>query len=100
MYYIDNYDLEFDSIYTQPRRYDSLCPDQTEYFTVTTIFHQWHKDLWLQAYDPMGRMVYQQMARPEEKKLELNVSSWQPGMYYFRLVYGDTMVASEKIIVQ
>jgi hypothetical protein len=146
-----NYDLEYDTVYNQPRRYDSLCPDTitsstifpdcdvvvdvqgltnedhcnlhaypnpahnilhidmpecirkettTAHFKVTTTFQQWHKDLWLQAYDPMGRMVYQQMVRPEEKKLELNVSSWQPGMYYFRLVYGDTMVASEKIIVQ
>ncbi|HTX87707.1 MAG TPA: T9SS type A sorting domain-containing protein [Bacteroidales bacterium] len=147
-----NEDLEYDSIYTQPHRYDSLCPDsiqsgtlyfqcdvevgirenvintekvkmhiypnpasdilhvempeciqkesKTEHFTVTTIFHQRYKDLWLQAYDAMGRMVFQQMVRPGEKEVMLNVSAWSPGMYYFRLVYGDTMVASQKAIIE
>ena len=145
-----NYDLEYDTIYNQPRRYDSLCPDtiisgtifpdcdvvvdvrgsmtkehcslhaypnpahtkvhidlpdciiketKTTHFTVTSTIYQWHKDLWLQAYDPMGRMVYQQMVKPGEKEVTLNVSTWSRGMYYLRLVYGDTMVASEKIII-
>jgi hypothetical protein len=146
-----NENLEYDSIYTQPRRYDSLCPDtitsgtllfqcdvvtgiqepvintgkvrmhiypnpasdilhvempeciqkesKTEHFTVITVFHQWHKDLYLQVFDLLGRLVYQQTVKPGEKEVILDVSTWNPGMYYFRLIYGDAMVASEKVIV-
>jgi hypothetical protein len=48
----------------------------------------------------MGKMVFQQMVKPGEKEVTMDVSLWSPGMYYFRLVYGDTMVAGEKILIE
>jgi hypothetical protein len=39
-------------------------------------------------------------AMEKKQGIELDVSQWQRGMYYFRLVYGDAMVAGEKVIVE
>ena len=146
-----NLDLDFDSIYTQPRVYDSLCPDsitsgtlffqcdvttglqepvkntekvrmhifpnpareiihvempeclqketKTEHLTVTTIFHKWNKPMQLEVFDYFGKLIYSQTVHPSEKEISLDVSGWNPGMYFFRLIYGDTMVASEKVVV-
>jgi hypothetical protein len=35
-----------------------------------------------------------------EEKIQIDISGWQKGMYLFRLVYGNSMVASEKVIVK
>lgn len=145
-----NANLEFDSIYTRPFTYDSLCPypitsstlsfpcdvvtavqepafntervkmlvypnpgseiitvrmpeciqkpSQTEHFNVITVFHKWTKDLQLQVFDLFGKLVDQKTIKPDEKEISLNVTSWNPGVYFFRLIYGDTMVASEKFV--
>jgi hypothetical protein len=147
-----NLDLEFDSIYTQPRVYDSLCPDtitsgtlffqcdvvtnvqepvkntekvrmhifpnpvreivhvempeclqketKTEHLTVTTIFHKWNKPMQLEVFDYFGKLIYSQTVQPSEKEISLDVSGWNPGIYFFRLIYGDTMVACEKLVVE
>lgn len=146
-----NSDLEYDSIYTQPRTYDSLCPDTipsgtlffncdiitgmqepvkntakvrmkvypnpacevvhiimpeclqrqtaTRHFNVTTIFHQWNKELELQVFDGFGRPVTTCMIQPGEKETTIDISTWPGGIYLFRLVYLDTIVATEKVVV-
>jgi hypothetical protein len=145
-------DLEFDSIYTQPLTYDSLCPHAivsdtlffqcdvitgmqepakdtekvrmkvypnparetvhvqmpqciqrettTTHLTVTTIFRQWSKPLHLEVYDGFGRLITRQQVQPDEKEVMLQVASWSPGVYLLRLVYLDTLVATEKLVVE
>jgi hypothetical protein len=147
-----NSDLEFDSIYTQPFTYDSLCPHaivsdtlffqcdvvtgmqepakdtekvrmkvypnparetvhvqmpqciqretSTTHLTVTTIFHQWTKPLHLEVYDGFGRLITRQQVQPDEKEVMLQVASWSPGVYLLRLVYLDTVVATEKLVIR
>ena len=146
-----NSDLEYDSIYTKPRVYDSLCPNpitsstlystcdlatsvrepafntervkmhlfpnpattvlhvempeciqknsKTEHLNVTTVLHKWNKELQLRVFDFMGRQVFYKCVKPQEKEVILDVSSWQSGMYFFQLLYGDTVVAEAKGIV-
>ena len=146
-----NSDLEYDSIYTKPRVYDSLCPNpitsstlystcdlatsvrepafntervkmhlfpnpattvlhvempeciqknsKTEHLNVTTILHKWNKELQLRVFDFMGRQEFYKSVKPQEKEVILDVSSWQSGMYFFQLLYGDTVVAEAKGIV-
>ncbi len=145
-------DLEYDSIYTRPFTYDSLCPHaivsdtlffqcgvitgmqepakntekvrmkvypnpasetvhvqmpqciqreaSTAHLTVTTIFHQWSKPLQLEVYDGFGRLLSLQQVQPDEKEVMLQVASWSPGVYLLRLVYLDTVVATEKLVVE
>jgi hypothetical protein len=72
----------------------------TAHLTVTTVFHQWNKDLQFAVYDNFGRLVLQQAVKPDEKEVVLNVSSWAHGIYLLRLVYLDTVVATEKMVVE
>jgi hypothetical protein len=147
-----NSDLEYDSIYTRPFTYDSLCPHaiisdtlfpqcsvitglqepakntekvkmkvypnparelvhvqmpqciqretSTSHLTITTIFHQWNKDLQFAVYDNFGRLVMLRPVKPDEKEVLLNVASWATGIYLLRLVYLDTVVATEKLVVE
>lgn len=147
-----NSDLEYDSIYTQPFTYDSLCPhaivsdtlypqcdvimgmqepakntpkvkmhvypnpchtvlhvgmpeciqkeSKTEHYTVTTIFHQRNKDLLLQCFDLFGKSILTIPVKPGEKEAVIDVSQWKRGIYFLRLQYGDSMVASEKVVVE
>ena len=146
-----NQNLDYDSIYTQPRVYDSLCPypvtsstlffqcdlalgmmepmkdtqkvrmhvypnpgneiihvempeciqkqTETEHLTVTTIFHKWYKDLEFEVFDLFGKLIYNQLVKPSDREILINVSGWNSGMYYFRLSSGGTVVATEKVIV-
>ncbi|MDP1623330.1 MAG: T9SS type A sorting domain-containing protein [Bacteroidales bacterium] len=146
-----NQDLGYDTVYTQPMVYDSLCPHaitnstlyfncdlavgtgeqgittekvrmkvypnpghrivhvkmperiqkqaETEHFKVITTFHQWHKNLEFEVYDIFGKRVYKRIIIPLEKEFQIDVSAWKSGMYLFRLSYGGTMVADEKVIV-
>jgi hypothetical protein len=147
-----NSNLEYDTLYTQPFAYDSLCPHaivsdtlffqcdvitgmqepakntekvkmkvypnpagevvhvqmpqciqretSTTHLTITTIFHQWSKDFQFAVYDNFGRLVLQRPVKPDEKEVTLNVASWAPGIYLLRLVYLDTVVAAEKLVVE
>jgi len=145
-----NSDLEYDSIYTQPFVYDSLCPYpipsdtipldcvvvgmddpfveseksslkvypnpasnkihivipeqlKTETaipsFNVTTVYHQWHSAI-LEIYDLFGRKMYSKEVRKGDQEFEIDVSSWQVGMYVVRLVYRGETMATEKVVVK
>ncbi len=147
-----NQNLGYDTIYTQPMVYDSLCPHpittstlyfncdlavgipeplseaakvsmhvypnpgreiihvdmpqciqkqtETEHLAVTTIFHKWYKDLEFEVFDLFGRPVYRQVVKPSEKEVLINVSGWSSGIYFIRLSYSGTTVATEKLVVQ
>lgn len=147
-----NSNLEYDSIYTRPFTYDSLCPHaivsdtlfpqcdvitgmqgpvkntekvkmkvypnpahetvhvqmpqciqretSTAHLTITTVFHQWNKDLQFAVFDNFGRLVLQRAVKPDEKEVVLDVASWAHGIYLLRLVYLDTVVGREKLVVE
>jgi hypothetical protein len=145
-----NQELDWDSIYTVPRTYDSLCPypitsstlffncdittsveetginsgstqmkvfpnpgsgnitimipefiqteSETQHLKVVTVFHQWKRNLILQVFDSFGRHVLSKEVRPAEKAINLDVSGWKEGMYFFRLTYNDQPVATAKFV--
>ena len=73
---------------------------ETEHLSVTTIFHKWYKDLEFEVFDLFGRPVYRQVVKPSEKEVLVNVSGWSSGIYFIRLSYSGTTVATEKLVVQ
>lgn len=145
-----NSTLQWDSIYTHPYTYDSLCPnpivsdtidpscnlvvnieeplnnpethqmnifpnptkgkltvilpkyilvrDNTPPIKSETIYHQWKSTI-LYAYDLNGNQVFQKEIPMNEPQLELHVSGWAKGMYFFKLVYNGNSVDEKKIIV-
>ena len=68
-------------------------------FQSTTIYHQWKSTI-LEAYDLNGRQVFQKEIPKDQSQLEVDVSTWSKGMYFFRLIYNKQMVAGEKVIIE
>jgi len=150
-FYKINTDLEYDSIYTMPRMYDSLCPypivsdtvdpdcglivsiqdpekdpesfnlkvypnpardkitiEIPEYlqkqsgpagFQATTVYHQWGSAI-LELYNLFGMKMTEREVIRAEKKVEVDVSDLQAGMYVIRLVFQDQVVANSKFVVE
>ncbi len=106
-----NKELEYDSIYTQPRVYDSLCPypiisDTIDLDTTTVnlpeLYKQMHrmkvmpnpassklyftlgdlaKGTVIQLYNISGTLVKTINVLPNRKEYEMNISSLPPGFY-------------------
>lgn len=144
--------LEFDSVYTMPRIYDSLCSypivsdtvnlddcgvisaihdplSESDYYRlkiypnpvkdkmtielpqyllrqtssgsiqIMTIYHQW-KTATLEIYDLFGKLKYSNEIPKKMEKIELDVSSWDNGMYVVREVFMNDVVANAKFLVQ
>jgi hypothetical protein len=146
-----NSNLEWDSIYTHPYIYDSLCvhpivsdtidpncqlvvnveepltspethkmkifPNPADHLLTiifpkyllindnsppvksTTVYHQWKSTI-LEAFDLSGNQVLQKEILKDQPLLELDVSSWPKGMYLFNLLYNNSPVSSEKILIR
>jgi len=67
-------------------------------FQSTTIYHQWNFTT-LEVYNLNGEKKFQKEIPKSQTQLEMDVSNWPKGMYFFRLVYNKQMVASEKVIL-
>ncbi len=147
-----NTNLEFDTIYTMPRIYDSLCPypivsdtvnlddcgvissihdplQEPDYYKlkifpnpanskitielpqyllkqsssgsvqITTIYHQWNFAT-LEIYDLFGKLMYSEEIPKKTEKIELDVSSWNSGMYLAREVFMNEVVGNVKFVVK
>ncbi|MCX6286760.1 MAG: T9SS type A sorting domain-containing protein [Bacteroidetes bacterium] len=68
-------------------------------FQSTTIYHQWNYTT-LEVYNLSGERMFQKEIPKGQAQLEMDVSSWSKGMYFFRLIYNKQMVAGEKVIVE
>jgi len=68
-------------------------------FGSTTVYHKW-KSTTLEVFDLTGKKVLEKEIISAQTSLQLDVSGWQRGMYYFRLVYNKQMVAGEKVVVE
>jgi hypothetical protein len=76
-----------------------LVDDNSPPIKSMTIYHQWKSTI-LESYDLNGKLVFQREIPKDQTRLELDVSSWGKGMYFFRLVYNKQMVAEQQIIIQ
>jgi hypothetical protein len=61
-------------------------------------YFQW-KSTTLEVYDLQGRKVLEKEIPKQQQQLELDVSIWQRGMYYFRLVYDKQTVDGQKVLI-
>ena len=75
-----------------------LVTDNTPPVKSETIYHQWKSTI-LEAYDLNGNQVFQQEIPKDQTQLELDISSWAKGLYFFKLSYNKTEVDGKKVIV-
>lgn len=141
-----NQQFDFDSSYTRPFTYDSLCshpivsdtinpdcglivsvPDikkNPEAFrmkvypnpasTVVTIdlpstllveknqsaqYFQWDKTV-LMIYNFDGKQIFNQEIPFSQKTLNVHITNWERGMYYFQLNYRENNVTGEKVLIK
>lgn len=76
-----------------------VVPDNSGAVKSITTYHQW-KSTTLEVYDLKGDQHMQRTIPKDLEQIELNVSSWPKGMYFFRQVYNKKTVAGEKVIVK
>lgn len=124
-----NRDLEYDSIYTQPRIYDSLCDheivsDTIDLDTTTVNLHELYKQMHrikvhpnpantklvitlgalvngteLKLYNTTGRLVKQILVQPYKREYKVDVSGLPAGLYVVVLEDEGKAVDKEKVIV-
>jgi hypothetical protein len=73
--------------------------DKKSGMTTSSLYYQWRSTI-LRVYDINGKVVSSSEILQNVKKLEMDVSQWDRGMYYFRLIYDKETVASEKVIIR
>jgi len=66
---------------------------------ITTIYHQWDKAS-LEIYDLSGKLVFSKEINKQTERVDLNVGTWQTGMYAARLVFMNSIVAEAKFVVE
>ncbi len=124
-----NKDLEYDSIYTQPRVYDSLCPHEIVSDTIdldTTIvnlqelYEQMQRirvhpnpastkltvtlgDLTkgtdLKLYNTNGQVVKHLPVQPYKREYEINIAGLPPGLYVVVLFDKGKVADKQKVII-
>jgi hypothetical protein len=62
-------------------------------------YFQW-KSTTLEVYDLQGRKVLEKEIPKQQQQLELDISDWSRGLYYFRLVYDKQIIGGEKVVVK
>ena len=67
--------------------------------TSSSVYYQWKSTLF-EIYDLEGKKNFEKEIPQSQQQLEMDISSWNRGMYYFRLIYNKQTVASEKVIIQ
>ncbi|MDP1624096.1 MAG: T9SS type A sorting domain-containing protein [Bacteroidales bacterium] len=80
-----------------------VLPDQlktfekSNHFNITTFRSRWNS-VELEVYNLFGKRLFSRQVPFDEKAVELNVSSWQNGMYLIRLVFNNRTVCTAKVI--
>ena len=65
---------------------------------VTTIYHQWSSAI-LEIFDLFGKRIYSKEISNQTEIVQMDVSSWNDGMYEARLVFMNQVVAGAKFVV-
>jgi hypothetical protein len=68
-------------------------------FGSTTVYYQW-KSTTLEVSDLSGKEIFEKEIIHVQNILEMNVSGWQRGMYYFRLLYNNQIISGVKVVVE
>jgi len=66
---------------------------------INTIYHQWNTST-LEIYDLFGKLIFSKEMPKKTEKVEIDVSSWQNGMYVARLLFMNEIVAKATFIVR
>ena len=61
-------------------------------------YYQWKSTI-LEVYDFQGRKVFEKEIPKQQQQLELDITQWQRGLYYFRQVFEKKTVNGVKVIV-
>jgi hypothetical protein len=144
-------DLTYDSIYTHPFVYDSLCPvgvisdtidpncdlivgidepqiesiqskmkvypnpasgilivefpkylqqvENQSGMTSSSVFYQWNHTS-LEVFNDQGKKIFEKEIPKPMTKLQLNISSWQSGVYLFTVTWNNKIISNDKVIIQ
>jgi hypothetical protein len=65
----------------------------------TKEYYQW-KSTTFEVYNLEGKKVFQKEIPKFQQQLEMDISNWQRGMYYFRLIYDKQTVDGVKVVVE
>lgn len=68
-------------------------------FGSTTVYQKWRSTL-LETYDLSGKMFFEKEIIRAQNTLDLDISNWPRGIYYFRLVYNRQTVGEAKVVVR
>jgi hypothetical protein len=68
-------------------------------FGSTTVYERW-KSTTLEVFDLSGKMILQKEVVRAQTTMELDVSAWHGGMYYFKLSFHGQAVAGVKVIIE
>ena len=124
-----NKDLEYDSIYTQPRVYDSLCPydivsDTIDLDTITVNLQELYKQMYrikvhpnpasiklvvtlgdlargteIKLYNTNGQVLKHILVQAFKKEYEIDVERLPSGMYVVMLLDNGNVVDKKKVVV-
>jgi hypothetical protein len=65
----------------------------------TKEYYQW-KSTTFEVYDLEGKKVFQKEIPMVQQQLEMDISNWQRGLYFFRLIYDKQTVDGVKVIIK
>lgn len=65
----------------------------------TKEYYQWKSTIF-EVYNLEGKKVFEKEIPKLQQRLELDISDWERGMYYFRLIYDKQTVDGVKVIVK
>jgi hypothetical protein len=65
----------------------------------TTVSQYTWKSTTLEIYNIDGKKVVSLEIPKDQRQLELDVSGWKRGMYYFRMIHDQNTVAGQKVIL-
>jgi hypothetical protein len=68
-------------------------------FGSTTVYERW-KSTTLEVFDLSGKRILEKEIVRAQTTMELDVSAWHGGIYYFRLMYNGRTVSGEKVIIE
>ena len=72
--------------------------NRTSVFNITTFYYQWHSTV-LDVYNVFGKLIYSKEVPAKTEEIELDVGSWDNGIYIARLTYLNEVVASAKFVI-
>jgi hypothetical protein len=81
-----------------------LPPKITQYgnngfLSHTTVFHRWVVDASLQVFDINGKMIYSHKIPDDSETLDLDVSTWNNGLYLLKINARNGININGKLIV-